>query len=120
MSMKVHSSWGTHLGTKRSSSGSIVLAGFSVLFMLPTGCAANLPIVSDPPQHEHHPPEDVPWEEEYSRMRPREEIFEGDDVDAMGGAGEGNAEDDRGVEGVLADILGFPFRGIGWVLQGVF
>jgi hypothetical protein len=79
--------------------------------------------VADPPQHEHYAPEDVPWEEEYSRMRPRDDIF-------LGGGAEDAAPEPDGVtregegggsfEEVLADILGFPFRGLGWILQGVF
>lgn len=126
MSMRVHGSCDTYLSIRLNLSGrnlsgnlsgSLVLLSFSA-FLFAGGCASNLPLVADPPQHEHYPPEDVPWEEEYSRMRPRQEIFEGEDVGTLNGAGEG--EDNRGFEGVLADILGFPFRGVGWVLRGVF
>jgi hypothetical protein len=86
-------------------------------------CASRPDIVADPPQHTHKLPEAVPWEEDYARMRPNPEIFEAGE--SSGGAQfngdlEGRPEDRSGTLQVLADVIAFPFRGVGWLLRQVF
>jgi hypothetical protein len=89
------------------------------------GCSSRPVIVADPPQHVHKAPEVIPWEEEYSRSRPKPEVF-GDSSDAHSGETfQGDLENDstskqRGPLSVLADIIAFPFRGIGWVIGEIF
>lgn len=97
----------------------------SILSQGVIGCSSRPVIVADPPQHVHKAPEAIPWEEEYSRSRPKPEVF-GDSSDAHSGENfQGDVENDRTSEQsgpltVLADIIAFPFRGIGWVLGEIF
>lgn len=95
----------------------------AVSCMLPlAGCATRPEIVADPPQHIHQTPEVVPWEEEYARARPKSEVFQ-ESSDMHGGEpfnGELENEDNSGgTAKIIADIIAFPFRGIGWLFEQV-
>lgn len=86
-------------------------------------CTSQPPIVADPPEHTHAPPEVVPWEEQYARTRPRPEVFEEKTSAPVQQAFNGSLEHQREEEGVLdalVDVLAFPFRGAGWILQQIF
>jgi hypothetical protein len=87
-------------------------------------CASRPEIIADPPQYTHTHPEIVPWEEEYAQMRPNPEIFEEEESSGDGvpfnGELEGRPEDKSGALQVLADVIAFPFRGVGWLLRQVF
>jgi hypothetical protein len=90
-----------------------------------TACASQPPLIADPPQHAHTPPEIVPWEEEYSRSRPKPEVFNEvpSDKDAQAFHGddvEPAEKESGGALQVIADVIAFPFRGVGWLLQQVF
>jgi hypothetical protein len=97
----------------------------SILSQGVIGCSSRPVIVADPPQHVHNAPEVIPWEEEYSRSRPKPEVF-GDSSDAHSGENfQGDLEkeggsDQSGPLTVLADVIAFPFRGIGWVINQIF
>jgi hypothetical protein len=95
---------------------------FSFLVVL-AACTAQPPIVADPPEHERLSAEPVPWEEEYGRAMMKSEAvpkaapdphaeqrFNGQLADA----------EDRGAFDVVADVLAFPFRAIGWLFQSIF
>jgi hypothetical protein len=87
-------------------------------------CTSQPVIVADPPQHTHNSPEEIPWEEEYARMRPKSEVFEedgaGEETQAFNGGLEHSSEEESGFVQVVADVISFPFRGVGWVLQKIF
>jgi hypothetical protein len=97
-----------------------------VLFMLCmlslAACATRPEIVADPPQHVHQAPEAVPWEEEYARARPKPDVFD-ESADIHSGEpfnGEIEREDEKGgTLETIADIIAFPFRGIGWLFGQV-
>lgn len=86
-------------------------------------CTSQPPIVADPPEHTHAPPEVVPWEEQYARTRPKPEVFEetknAQDQQALNGSLE-HQQEEEGVLDALVDVLAFPFRGVGWILQQIF
>lgn len=97
----------------------------SVLLHGALGCSSRPVIVADPPRHSHVAPEIVPWEEEYARSRPKPEVFEDTSDPHSGEKFQGNLEKDNandqsGPLTVLADIIAFPFRGIGWVIGEIF
>lgn len=102
---------------------SVTLCVFGVCALC-AACASQPAIVADPPRHVHTPPEDVPWEEEYSRTRPQPEVFEEEGLTNEWQGFNGNLDqppqDDGGVLQVVADVIAFPFRGIGWLLEQVF
>jgi hypothetical protein len=105
----------------RFSEARIVVA----LALIVCGCSAQPPIVADPPQHEHAPPQEVPWEEAYARARVRPEIFEYSGADPHQDqpfTGELEQDDESSessfISGV-ADVIAFPFRGLGWLIQSV-
>ena len=87
-------------------------------------CTSQPAIVADPPQHIHRAPEEIPWEEEYARTRPRPEVFEeeiaGEEKQEFNGGLEHASKEDSGFFGVVTDVIAFPFRGVGWVLQQIF
>ena len=87
-------------------------------------CTSQPAIVADPPQHTHKPPEEIPWEEEYARMRPKPEVFEenavGEETQEFNGGLEHSSDEESGIIQVVADVIAFPFRGVGWVLQQIF
>lgn len=87
-------------------------------------CTSQPAIVADPPQHIHRAPEEIPWEEEYARTRPRPEVFEeeiaGEEKQEFNGGLEHASKEESGFLGVVADVIAFPFRGVGWVLQQIF
>lgn len=97
---------------------------FGVLCLVAASCASQPPLVADPPQHTHTPPELVPWEEEYARSRLRPEVFEealsAKDEEQTNGELEQPSKESTGTLQVLVDVLAFPFRGVGWLLQQVF
>jgi hypothetical protein len=91
-----------------------------------TACTTQPPIVADPPQHVHSPPEIVPWEEQYARARPKPEAFDeshsGKDSQPFNGELE-QTPTDKNSDGplqVIVDAIAFPFRGVGWLLQEIF
>jgi len=87
------------------------------------GCTSQPPIVADPPEHTHTPPEIVPWEEQYARTRPKPEVFEettsAHDQQVFNGHLE-HQQEEEGVLDAVVDVIAFPFRGLGWVLQQLF
>ena len=101
-----------------------IVIGASVI-----GCTSQPAIVADPPQHSHTPPEQVPWEEEYARTRPKPEVFEAEALEGQVAAGdkqefngklEHSTRDKSGAWQVVSDVIAFPFRGIGWLVQQLF
>lgn len=87
------------------------------------GCASQPVIVADPPSHERAPAEPVPWEEQYARAMIKPEAFSeaGDDPhEHQRFQGELAEPEERGALGVVADVLAFPFRAVGWLLQTMF
>jgi hypothetical protein len=100
-----------------------VLTG--LLLGVATGCTSRPAIVSDPPQHVRGPTEQIPWEEEYSRamIRP-EEVGQpaASDVhqDQKFAGPLEQEEQESGPLGVVADVIAFPFRAIGWLFQSIF
>jgi hypothetical protein len=113
----------SHL-SQRAQDAALMLASMCLLGI--TACATQPPIIADPPQHTHTPPEIVPWEEQYERARPKPEAFEESvserDSQPFSGDLEQTAKDKEG-DGpfqVVVDVIAFPFRGVGWLLQEVF
>ncbi len=105
----------------------VILSG--IICLLTAACASQpisqTAIVADPPQHSHTPPEIVPWEEQYARLRPKPEVFEEslsteDSRPFDGDLEQTESKDSAGSLQVLVDIVAFPFRGVGWLLQQVF
>jgi len=88
-----------------------------------TACTSQPPIVADPPEHMHTAPEIVPWEEQYARTRPKPEVFEettnAHDQQPFNGSLEHQREEE-GVLDAVVNVIAFPFRGVGWLLQQVF
>jgi hypothetical protein len=97
----------------------------SALALIVCGCSAQPPIVADPPQHEHAPPQEVPWEEAYSRARVSPGVFEYSGADPHQDqpfSGELElAEESResSFMSSVADVIAFPFRGLGWLIQSL-
>ena len=97
----------------------------SMFLTIVSGCTSQPPIVSDPPQHERAPSEQIPWEEQYSRAMMRPEAAEGQSIPDIHKDQKFNGElqdEDKGsgAFGVVADVISFPFRAIGWLFQSVF
>lgn len=95
---------------------------FAILVVI-CACAEQPRIVADPPEHPRLPTEQVPWEEQYERamMKPgvppdvprdvhQDQPFEGTL----------SQQQDRGTWGVVADVIAFPFRALGWLVASVF
>jgi hypothetical protein len=96
-----------------------------VFLSLVSGCTSRPPLVSDPPQHERGPSEQIPWEEQYSRAMIRPESAQGQAVsdvhqDQKFHGPLEQTEQDSGALGVVADVIAFPFRAIGWLFQSIF
>lgn len=90
------------------------------------GCLRNSarpPLVAEPPQRPHLPSELELEEEEYGRAAVRRE-----DVASVSSDPHHNEEFKGPMEmapkqdapGILADILSFPFRAVGWLVSTVF
>lgn len=92
-------------------------------------CTSQPPIIADPPQSVAVPPEPIPWEQEYARMRPKPEVFDDDEIGDVATASAGQefngtleheSEEEGGALQIVADVLAFPFRGVGWLIQQIF
>jgi hypothetical protein len=112
--------------------------------LLLVGCASQPPLISYPPSNGldgNSPGEVSRSEEEYGRamMRPFSEsvssdphagqVFHGEglsfdsDTEAMGADGavsRSERDEPRGFFGVVVDVIAFPFRAVGWLVQSVF
>jgi hypothetical protein len=103
-------------------SGGAVATGLCILLLL-AGCAAQPPIVSDPPQHVSSPPGAVPWEERYARAMIKPEVLpdvERDSHEHQDFKGPLAEKEQEGALGIVADIVAFPFRAAGWILHAIF
>lgn len=93
------------------------------LLVLFSACAAQPPIVADPPEHIRQPSEPVPWEEQYGRAMMRSEALPEappDPHQEQRFNGQMKHEDDPSMLDAVADVLAFPFRAVGWLFQSVF
>jgi hypothetical protein len=109
----------TRIGRKIITSAGVIFIGVSAV-----ACTSQPAIVADPPQHTHSLPEEVPWEEEYTRTRPNPEVFEEEvakvEKQEFNGNLEQEPEKESSVLQVVTDVIAFPFRGVGWILQQLF
>jgi hypothetical protein len=93
------------------------------LLALLAACTAQPPIVADPPEHKRPSSEPAPWEEEYGRAMIKSEAFAKTVPDSHQDQrfnGQMADGEERGTLGVVADVLAFPFRAIGWLFQSIF
>lgn len=90
--------------------------------MLVAACTAQPPIVADPPEHVRAPSEPIPWEEQYERamMKPGAFSQPRDPHHDQKFNGQLEITEERGVLGVVTDVIAFPFRAVGWLFQAMF
>ena len=95
----------------------------SLLLLLATACAPVSPIVTEPPHQPRQPTQNdlIVQSEERAMIRPETlETFSSDphhDEDFQG-----PVEDARGEDfwEVVADVVAFPFRAVGWLVSAIF
>ena len=101
----------------------LVVPVIGVAFCSLIACSSQPRIVSDPPAHPRLPSETVPWEEQYGRAMMKPGVIPDAPTDLhheQKFTGDIEEHDDRGTWGVVADVLAFPFRGLGWLLSSMF
>lgn len=99
------------------------LLQFMLITLMTVGCASQPTIVSDPPEHPRLPNEPVPWEEQYARAMMKPGVLpdvKPDPHENQKFNGRLEEQDSRGGLGVFADVIAFPFRAIGWLLESLF
>ena len=97
--------------------------GALTILLILSACAEQPRIVADPPEHARLPTEQVPWEEQYERamMKPGglpdvpRDVHQDQRFD-----GTLEQQPDRGTWGVVADVVAFPFRALGWLVSSMF
>ena len=98
-----------------------VLAG--VMVVGGVACAPRPPIISEPPIAPRLPMEAAPWEEQYGRAMAKPEAMLPPSTDTHEGEKFNGALDDheeRSFVSVVADVIAFPFRAFGWLVQTIF
>jgi len=101
----------------------VSVCAVSMLVVMTSACSPRFPIVAEPPQQPRLPSEELPWEEEYGRaMMKREPTVHVSSDPHAGESFNGNLQepDERGPWGALVDVIAFPFRALGWLVQSVF
>lgn len=97
-----------------------------VVLVLLAACPSNIarpPLVSEPPQKPHLPSEIELEEEEYGRAAIRREYVESASSDPHHDEkfnGLMESTDEKESPGVVAEILSFPFRAVGWLVSTLF
>jgi hypothetical protein len=104
------------------SLATISIVVLSVIFIYPAGCSPSIPLVADPPSGAPTLPEVT--QDSYARGRMNPEGWdEGLDDPHHNQPFQGlveSRESETTLSGIVVNVVAFPFRAVGWLIQQIF